>query len=103
MLEQIEANRWLGNDFLLWLFYRTLNSDSGYQVNCDGPLLEKQPFSAYIDNRLVLIGGGQEGVQKIVVAGPQDQYQEVKAALVQGKQIEEAMIFFSQGEKTAGN
>lgn len=98
VLEQIEANRWLGVDFLQWLFYRTLNSDSGYHVTTSGPLLEKQPFTAFLDNRLVLIGGGQEGVQKIVVAGPQDHYQEVRAALRQGKQIEEATIHLQQNE-----
>jgi hypothetical protein len=99
VLEQIEANRWLGYDFLLWLFYRTLNSDSGYKISCNGPLLENQPFTAHIDNRLLLVGGGQEGIQKIVVAGPQDQYQEVKTALVQGKQVEEATIFLLLGEE----
>ncbi|SEA24541.1 Putative exonuclease, RdgC [Desulfuromusa kysingii] len=98
VLEQIEANRWLGTDFLQWLFYRTLNSDSRYQVTTEGPLLEKQPFTAFLDNRLVLVGGGQEGVQKIVVAGPQDQYREVRAALQQGKQIEEATIHLQQNE-----
>ena len=102
LLEQIEANRWLGNDFLRWLFYCTLNSDSGYAVACPGPLLDQQPFTAYIDNRLVLLGGGQEGVQKIVVAGPQDQYREVIAALEQGKQIEEATIFFHQQDEEDG-
>ena len=99
ILEQIEANRWLGTEFLQWLLYRTLNSDSRYQVATDGPLLEKQPFTAFLDNRLVLVGGGQEGVQKIVVAGPQDHYLEVKAALRQGKQIEEATIHLQQGDE----
>jgi len=98
ILEQIEANRWLGVDLLQWLFYRTLNSDSRYQVTTSGPLLEKQPFTAFLDNRLVLVGGGQEGVQKIIVAGPQDHYLEVKAALRQGKQLEEATIHFQQNE-----
>ncbi len=98
VLEQIEANRWLGTDFLLWLFYRTLNSDSRYQVKTEGPLLDRQPFTAFLDNRLVLVGGGQEGVQKIVVAGPQDQYMEVKTALIQGKQIEEAILHFQHDE-----
>ncbi len=101
ILEQIEANRWLGVDFLQWLFYRTLNSDSSYQVTTSGPLLEKQPFTAFLDNRLVLVGGGQEGLQKIVVAGPQDNYLEVRAALQQGKQIEEATIHLQQNEDTA--
>lgn len=98
ILEQIEANRWLGTDFLQWVFYRTLNSDSRYQVTASGPLLDKQPFTAFLDNRLVLIGGGQEGLQKIVVAGPQDHYLEVRAALQQGKQIEEATIHLQQNE-----
>ena len=98
ILEQIEANRWLGTDFLQWLLYRTLNSDSHYQVTTPGPLLEKQPFTAFLDNRLVLIGGGHEGVQKITVAGPQDHYLEVKAALRQGKQLEEATIHIQQNE-----
>ncbi len=101
ILEQVEANRWLGVDFLLWLFYRTLNSDSRYQVTTSGPLLEKQPFTAFLDNRLVLVGGGQEGIQKIVVAGPQDHYLEVRAALRQGKQIEEATIHLQQNEDDA--
>ena len=101
VLEQIEANRWLGVDFLQWLFYHTLNSDSRYQVTIPGPLLEKQPFTAFLDNRLVLVGGGQEGIQKIVVAGPQDHYLEVRAALRQGKQIEEATIHLQQSEDDA--
>ena len=101
ILEQVEANRWLGVDFLQWLFYRTLNSDSRYQVTTSGPLLEKQPFTAFLDNRLVLVGGGQEGIQKIVVAGPQDHYLEVRAALRQGKQIEEATIHLQQNEDDA--
>ncbi len=101
VLEQIEANRWLGVDFLQWLFYHTLNSDSRYQVTTPGPLLEKQPFTAFLDNRLVLVGGGQEGIQKIVVAGPQDHYLEVRAALRQGKQIEEATIHLQQSEDDA--
>lgn len=98
LLEQIEANRWLGFDYLQWLLYRTMNSDSRYQVSTEGPLLEKQPFTAFLDNRLVLIGGGHEGVQKIVVAGPQDHYLEVKTALRQGKEIEEATLHIQQEE-----
>lgn len=101
ILEQIEANRWLGFDFLQWLLFRTLTSDSRYQVTTSGPLLHQQPFNAYLDNRLVLIGGGHEGMQKIVVAGPQDHYLEVKAALRQGKQIEEATIHLQQNEDNA--
>jgi len=91
-LEQIEANRWIGWDFLRWLFYRTVNTDSRYSAKSTGPILPGQPFTAFIDRRLVMVGYGQEGAQKVVVAGPQDHYSEVRSALEQGKQIEEATI-----------
>jgi len=100
-IEQIDANRWLGNDFLHWLLYRTLNSDSRYGVTRPGPLLDKEPFLAYLDDRLLLVGGGQEGIQKIVVAGPQDSYREVKAALLQGKLIEEATLHMQRDDESA--
>lgn len=100
-IEQIDANRWLGNDFLHWLLYRTLNSDSRYAVSRPGPLLDNEPFLAYLDDRLLMIGGGQEGQQKIVVAGPQDSYREVKAALVQGKLIEEATLHMLRDDESA--
>ncbi|HKJ05576.1 MAG TPA: recombination-associated protein RdgC [Geopsychrobacteraceae bacterium] len=100
-IEQIDANRWLGNEFLHWLLYRTLNSDSRYAVTRPGPLLEKEPFIAYLDDRLLLVGGGQDGLQKIVVAGPQDSYREVKAALLQGKLIEEATLHMQRDDESA--
>lgn len=101
VLEQIEANRWLGYEFLQWLLYRTLNSDANYAVTTSGPLLASQPFRAFLDNRLVLVGGGAEGVQKVTVAGPQDQYSEARAALQQGKQIEEAILHLQQDEENS--
>ncbi|PLX87077.1 MAG: exonuclease [Desulfuromonas sp.] len=100
-IEQIDANRWLGNEFLHWLLYRTLNSDSRYTVSQPGPLLHQDPFLAYLDDRLLLVGGGQEGQQKIVVAGPQDSYREVKAALLQGKLIEEATLHMQRDDESA--
>jgi hypothetical protein len=68
-------------------------------VTTEGPLLAEQPFTAFLDNRLVLVGGGQEGVQKVVVAGPQDHYSEVQAALRQGKEIEEATLHLRQDDE----
>ncbi len=97
-LAEIEANTWLGEDFLSWLLYRSLNSDSRYKVNTQGPLLAKQPFSAWLDNRLLLLGTGPEGEQKISVAGPQDRFAEACSALCNGKQITEATLHMSLGD-----
>jgi len=98
-LEEIESNRWLGEDFLHWLLYRSLNSNSGYAVCIEGPLLKDQSFTAWLDNRLLLLGSGQEGEQKISVAGPQDRFAEVCAALRSGKRIAEATLHLSLGEE----
>jgi hypothetical protein len=38
-------------------------------------------------------------MQKVVVAGPQDHYAEVRIAMSQGKQIEEATLFLQQDEE----
>lgn len=97
-LEEIAANRWLGEEFLGWLLYRGLNTAADYQVCTAGPLLEGQLFHAWLDQRLLLTGQGQQGEQKIVVAGPQDQYSEVCTALVQGKQIAEARLLLQLNE-----
>lgn len=94
-LEVIEANTWLGEEFLKWLLYRSLNGGANFTVNCDGPLLAGQPFSAWLDNRLQLFGSGPEGEQKVAVVGPQDNYTEVCAALRSGKRIAEATLHLS--------
>ena len=98
-LEIIEANGWLGEDFLRWLLYRSLNAGANYSVSTSGPLLAGQPFTAWLDNRLQLLGAGAEGEQKVAVAGPQDSYSEVCAALRSGKRIAEATLHFQLNEE----
>jgi hypothetical protein len=94
----IKSNRWIGWDFLLWLLFRTLNDSSGYRVNHPGAGPENEPFTAYLDNRLVLFSESENGIQKITAAGPQDQFSEVRAALAAGKRIMEATIHLEKDE-----
>jgi len=96
-LDLIVSNRWLGWDFLLWVMYRTMNAASVYQLSRPGPDEQGRPFTAYINDRLVLCGTG-ENMQKITVAGPQDRFSEVRTALRQGKVINEAAILFEKGD-----
>jgi len=97
-LELIKENQWLGTDFLLWLMYQTMNEASEYNVNQPGILLEKEPFVAYLDDRVVLLGSGENGAQKITVAGPQDRFNEVRSALLNKKQITEATLHLETGD-----
>ena len=98
VVDLIRDNQWLGWDFLLWLMYRTMNADSRYRVSRPGPALQEEEFVAYLNDRLILLGGGEAGVQKITVAGPQDHFSEVRTALRGGKQITEAILYLEKGE-----
>jgi len=97
-LDMIKSNRWIGWDFLLWLLFRTLNDSSEYRVNRPGAGPENEPFTAYLDNRLVLFSESEHGIQKITAAGPQDRFSEVHAALAAGKRIMEATIHLEKDE-----
>jgi len=96
--QQIEQGSWLGHEFLMWLMYQTTNSDSAYRVECSGPAAVGEPFRAWLDERMVLGGSGSEGVQKVTVSGPQDNFEEVCVALRQGKQMSEATMYLDKYE-----
>jgi len=97
-LNLIQDNQWLGRDFLLWLTYQTTNQTSEYSINQAGPGGEGETFVAYLNDRLVLLGGGEGSVQKVSVVGSQEEFSEVRAALKSGKQITEATLYFEKEE-----
>jgi len=98
VLNLIQDNQWLGWDFLLWLTYQTTNQTSEYTVNQAGPGQEGETFVAYLNDRLVLLGGGEGSLQRVSVVGSQDQFSEVRAALKSGKQITEATLYIEKEE-----
>jgi len=97
-LDLIRANQWIGKDFLLWLLYGTLNGSGEYKVRKEGHTELSTPFVAYLNDRIVLQAANEAGKQKITVAGAQDQFNEVLAALRDGKQITEATIYIEKDE-----
>lgn len=99
VLDLIASNRWLGTDFLLWLMYRTMNDSGEYRISRPGPASAGEPFVAYLNDRLVLRGGGDGGVQKITVAGPQDHFSEAYTALKTGKEIIEATLYLEKDDE----
>ena len=98
MLEQIRDNLWIGEDFLLWLLFRTMNEGSEYAVCRPGPAAHGEVFVAYLNDRIVLQGESSGGSQKIAVSGPQDSFREVRAALQGGKVVREGVICLEKGE-----
>ena len=95
----IRDNAWLGMDFMRWLMYKTMEGASEYEVNRPGHFMEKEPYVAYINDRLILKGASERGLQKITVAGPQDNFSEVRTAVRNGKEITEATIYLEKEEE----
>jgi len=100
VIDLVRSNQWLGWDFFLWLMFRTMHDTSEYRVSRPGPSRENEPFVAYLNDRLVLLCAGENGVQKITVAGPQDHFSEVRTALSSGKRITEATLYLEKEEHT---
>jgi hypothetical protein len=99
VLEQIEANQWLGRDFLLWLMHETMNAASEYTVNQPGPAVVGEGFIAYLNDRLLLASSSETGIQKVTVTGPQDNFSEVRTALQGGKDIHESVLYLELQEQ----
>jgi hypothetical protein len=96
-LDEIQSNRWLGEEFLLWLLQSGLEG-GGFRVCTEGHLDNGTPFSAWIDDRIQLQGGGEAGPQKVAVSGSQDKYLEARSALKTGKAISSAAIHLEKEE-----
>lgn len=99
VLDLIRDNAWIGGDFLRWLLFRTLNEASVYPVRRPGPAQEGERFAGYLNNRMILVGGAEDGgLQKVTVAGPQDRFREACTALESGKEIAESTLFLEKEE-----
>ncbi|HEY3307885.1 MAG TPA: recombination-associated protein RdgC [Desulfuromonadaceae bacterium] len=95
----IRDNQWLGWDFMLWLLQRGLNGEEQFGICRPGHFSSGERFSAWIDDRIQLQGGGEEGgIQKVSVSGSQDSYLEAISALKGGKKITSATICMEKDE-----
>jgi hypothetical protein len=98
VLDLIRANSWIGQDFLLWLLHQTLTGSGEYSVSTPGVFGNGEPFTAFMNDRLLLQANSEAGIQRITVAGAQDDFREVLAALRMGKGITEATIHLEKDE-----
>lgn len=96
-IDEIQSNRWLGEEFLLWLLHGGLEGES-FKVCTPGTFDAGTPFAAWIDDRIQLQGGGEAGPQKVAVSGSQDRYLEARSALRSGKNISSAAIHIEKDE-----
>ena len=97
-LDEIRSNCWIGEEFLLWLLQRGLDGDGGFSICTPGSHGMSEPFTAWIDDRILLQGGGDGGPQKVAVSGSQDSYLEARSALRTGKAISSAAIHMKKDD-----
>ncbi|HEY9161471.1 MAG TPA: recombination-associated protein RdgC [Desulfomonilia bacterium] len=98
VLQQINKNRWLGHEFLLWAMYSTSMSQGEYRICTDGPFNKGEVFVAYLHDSFLLAGEPEKGVRKSRIIGPQQDFGEAKKALAAGKNICEAAIYFEKAD-----
>lgn len=100
VMDMVKENLWLGCDFLLWLLFQTQNGNSSYRISQPGPASQGETFTGYIHQRLTLAGASEEGLQRVSVSGPQENFSEVRAALRDGKEILQGGVCLEAGEDT---
>ena len=98
VLDLIRANSWIGQEFLLWLLCQTMTGSGEYAVATAGVFGTGEPFTAFMNDRVLLQARSETGMQKVTVAGAQDDFREVLAALRLGKSITEATIHLEKDE-----
>ena len=89
VLEQVEANKALWQDFLAWMLF---TSYGGGDCTKFSDPESGGSMTAFLDKKLVAVGACSEGVQKVVISGPQSHVKEIKAALQSDKHIDLAGI-----------
>lgn len=98
LLDIIRSNRWLGEEFQLWLLFLTSQGKSSFSVRVPGPQEEGREFSAWIDSRIVLQAPSDDGPQKVTVTGFQQTLSEPISALRRGKTIQESTLSIEMGD-----
>lgn len=96
VLLQIKRNRWLGWDFLLWLMYRSGKGSSVFEVDQEGPLMNKEGFMAYVHDKFVLVAEHEQGKRRSSITGVQRDFAEARGAIRDGKNIVEAVIYLDK-------
>lgn len=96
VLLQIKKNRWLGWEFFLWLMYKSSEGSSEYQVTRQGLAETGDHFVAYVYDRFVLTQDHEDGTRKSTISGPQKNFSEACKAIVSGKNITEATLYFEK-------
>ena len=85
-------NTLLGQDFLTWLWYKTDNDGSLFQ------LIDKRTFNVQMEQKVSVQGGEGETKATATVSNPGGELSEAKTGLLTGKKVSKAQLLLSMDE-----
>ena len=86
LMEIIKKTKFLGQEFLMWLWYKSETNDGVFDLG------EAGEAKLWFDRRVVLQSEGDEGVEKVVCSGENPDLKEARFALTENKAITDAMV-----------
>ncbi len=92
IINRINSTRYLGREFLTWLWYRSSLQDGIFEMT-DGPL------EVWFDAKLTLEAQGDVKESNIIKAENPTETQEAHAALLNGKLVSDARLRLVSGQK----
>lgn len=88
LVDLITEKRWLGQEFLTWLWYKS--EERGGSIE----LPERGDITVAFEKHMLLESGEGESLEKIVCSGLQAELKEARTGLQMGKKLEQARIIF---------
>jgi hypothetical protein len=92
LMDKAKATRFLGQEFLVWLWYRSETGEGAFDLG------ESVTAHVWFERKMILESEGDGGTEKVTCAGENQQFKEARFALAQNKTIQEAMIRLAMGD-----
>ena len=85
--DRINNTRYLGKEFLTWLWYQSDKNEGLVRLGSGGPAIQ-----VWFSDRIVLSGASEEAERITIKAVEPSTNSEARTALQRGKQVEQARI-----------
>ncbi len=92
LVDLIAETRFLGQEFLTWLWYKSEERGGSIQLPGQGDIL------VVLEKHMLLEYGEGESNEKIICSGLQTELQEARTGLMMGKKLEQARIQLVSGD-----
>lgn len=86
LVDLIAEKRFLGQEFLTWLWYKSEERGGSIQLKNDGDI------TVVFEKHMLLESGEGESAEKLICTGLQTELQEARTGLQMGKKLEQARI-----------